>query len=309
MKKAKKPTKTSKKVSGIITGILRLLFILGVSFVILRPHLIQLSSSLMSELDLFDQTVGWIPRTFTLENFAVAWEHLEYPRHFLNSLTLTTSVSLMQLISCTIVAYGIARFEFRGSKIIFAMVIFTLVIPPQLIMIPLYLSFRFFNPLGIFDQGINLLNSYWPFALTSLTATGLKNGLFIYIMRQFFKNMPTDLEEAAYVDGAGVFKTFYRIMLPGAVPGLIIIFLFSFVWQWNDYFFITLYMGARGEFLTQALIGLSSSVVDHVSQVSGEYPSMIENTGVLLFITPLLILYLFMQRYFIESVERTGLVG
>ena len=298
-----------EKSVNFITGLLRLLFIFGVSFVIIRPHLIQLSSALMSELDLFDQTVGWIPRNFTLENFAVAWEHMEYPQRFLNSLSLTVAVSVMQLISCTIVAYGLARFDFRGSNIIFGLVIFTLVIPPQLIMIPLYLNFRFFNPLGLFGEGINLLNSYWPFALTSLTATGLKNGLFIYIMRQFFKNMPNDLEEAAYVDGAGVFKTFYRIMLPGAVPGLIIIFLFSFVWQWNDYFFITLYMGASGEFLTQALTGLSSSVADDVAQVSGEYPSMIENTGVLLFIAPLLFIYLFMQRYFIESVERTGLVG
>ena len=287
--------------NGIVI-ILRTLFILGVSFVILRPHLVQLSSAVMSELDLFDQTVGWIPRNFTLENFRVAWEHMEYPRHFLNSLTLAVLVSTMQLISCTIVAYGIARFDFRGANIIFALVIVTLVIPPQLIMIPLYLSFRNF-------LGMNLLQTYWPYVLTSLTATGLKNGLFIYIMRQFFKNMPTDLEEAAYVDGAGVFKTFYRIMLPGALPGLIIVFIFSFVWQWNDHFLIVLFMGARGAFLPQALSALADSVADHVTQVTGEYPSMIQNTGVLLFIMPLLILYLFLQRYFIESVERTGLVG
>ena len=303
--------KIKGRFSSFFVALLRLGFISGVSFIILHPLLTKLSSSLMQERDLFDQTVIWISRTPTLEHFFLAWEHMNYPVAFFNSFTLSFVVSILQLISCTLVGYGLARFEFKGSAVIFGLVIFTLVVPPQMIMIPLYLNFRFFNLFGILgEEGFNLLGSYWPYVLTSLTSTGLRNGLFIYIMRQFFKGMHRDLEEAAYVDGAGLFKTFMTIMLPGALPGLVIVFLFAFVWTWNDYFFMTLFIGGRGEFMTQALDGLALRALkgDH-NRLGGNYASLINNTGSLMFIAPLLFLYSIMQRYFIESVERTGLVG
>ena len=299
------------KSSRVIVTILRAAFIIGVAYIILQPLFAQLSSSFMIERDLYDQTVRWLPRNPTLENYINVWRLMNYPITFLNSFLLTAVVAILQVASCTIVGYGLGRFDYPGSRIVFAMAIFTLVVPPQMIMIPLYLNFRFFNIFGLLgEEGINLLNSSWPFILTSLTATGLRNGLFIYIMRQFFKGMPRSLEEAAYVDGAGVLKTFYKIMLPGALPGILVIFLFAFVWQWNDYFFMNLFMGSGGNFLTQALDGLALKAVDgDHNLLLSEYASIINNTGSLLFIAPLLIMYLFLQRYFIESVERTGIVG
>ena len=137
----------------------------------------------------------------------------------------------------------------------------TLIVPPQMIMIPLYLSFRYFDPLGLLPgNGINLLNSYWPFALTSATAMGMRNGLFIYIMRQYFRGMPAELEEAAYVDGAGALRTFFQVMLPSAVPVMVIVFLFSFVWQWNDDFYSTLFMARE------------AAAVEHNRDSSTAYP-------------------------------------
>ena len=156
------------------------------------------------------------------------------------------------------VGYGLARFRFPGSGLIFAMAIFTLIVPPQLVVVPMYLNFRFFNLAGLLGENtFNLIGTYWPFILMSLTATGFRNGLYIFIMRQFFRGLPRELEEAAYIDGAGMFRTFFRVMLPGSVPGLIVAFLFSFVWQWNDYLYVTTLM-ANQTFLPQALEGAAS---------------------------------------------------
>lgn len=305
-----------RKIKNLFVSILRALFIIGVSYVILFPLLIKISNSFKPVRELYDQTVKWIPRNLTFEHYLKVWQHMNYPKTFLNTFLLTLTVSLFQLASCTSVAYGLARFDFKAKNLIFALVIFTLVVPPQMILIPMYLNFRFLNPLGLFPApGINLVGTLWPFILTSLTAIGLKNGLFIYIMRQFFKGMPKELEEAAYIDGAGLFKTFYHVMLPSAVPGLVIVFLFAFVWQWNDYEFITLFMGG-GEFLPQALDGVTYKVILEKTGggaaselLGGQYSSLINNTGMIMVILPLLLLYAFMQKYFIESVERSGLVG
>ncbi|MFW6287952.1 MAG: carbohydrate ABC transporter permease [bacterium] len=304
------------KAKKILVSILRAILILGISYIILLPLMTKFSNSVMAVRDLYDQSVKWIPRNFTFEHYRMVWEHMRYPTAFFNTFSLTLLVSVLQLLSCTIVGYGLARFDFRGKNIIFGLVIFTLIVPPQMIMIPLYLNLRFFNLFGLLGEGgVNLIGGLWPFILTSITANGLRNGLFIYIMRQFFKGMPLELEEAAYIDGAGLFKTFTKIMLPGAVPGLIIVFLFAFVWQWNDYFFTTLFLGG-GNYLPMALEAVADEIIRAINGGGGatplegdQYMSILDNTGMLLVIAPLLLLYSFMQRYFIESVERSGIVG
>ncbi len=299
------------KGKSFVIGVLRAVFIIGVAYIILQPLLTKLSSSFMTISDMFDQTVKWLPRTFTLQHYKDAWGFMNYPIAFRNTFSLTLAVSILQLASCTLVGYGLGRFKFKGGKIIFAMVIFTLIVPPQMLMVPMYLNFRYFNIYGLLPPpGLNLLNSVWPFILISITGVGLRNGLFIYIMRQFFRGMPKDLEDAAYVDGAGLLRTFLTIMLPSAVPGLVIVFLFAFVWQWNDYFYTTLFMGGQGKFLTHALDNIAVKAVEgRTDLLRTHYSSLISNTGMILFILPLLILFALMQRYFIESIERTGIIG
>jgi len=207
------------------------------------------------------------------------------------------------------VGYGLARFKFPGNSLVFGLAIFTLIVPPQMISIPLYLNFRFFNFFGLSETPINLLNTYWPFALTSMTANGFRNGLHIFIMRQFFKGMPGDLEEAAYVDGAGPFRTFFSVMLPSAIPAMVIVFLFSFVWQWNDYF-LTMTFLRNSETLPIALQALperyfASADSNDVTQ----YSTILNNAGSLMLMAPLILLYAVAQRFFLESVSRTGIVG
>jgi multiple sugar transport system permease protein len=269
--------------------------------------------------DMYDQSVRWIPRSPTLRNFRLVWVHMKYVDAFWNSLKLASFTSVLQVGACTMVGYGLARFKFPGSNAVFAMAILTLMVPPQLIMVPMYLNFRFFDLFGLLGEGsLNLVGTYWPFALTSLTGTGFRNGLYIFIMRQFFRGLPRELEEAAYIDGAGLFTTFFRVMLPGSIPGLVVTFLFSFVWQWNDYLYVTNFMAGKN-FLPQALEGAARNVqiaIDEASALAStsgflddHFYSLINNAGMLLVILPLLILYILLQRYFVESIERTGIIG
>ncbi len=299
----------------IFWSIIRAFLIIGLCFIILYPLFTKFSISFMTAQDIFDVSVRFIPRNITFENYSIAYEWMNYPRVLFNTLSLVLTLSLFQLFSCTFVGYGFARYSFKGRELIFGLVILTLVVPPQLLMIPLFLNFRFFRLFGIFgESGINLLGTYWPFILTSLTAMGLRNGLYIYIMRQHFRGMPDTLEEAAYVDGAGPYRTFFKIMLPGAIPVLIVVFLFSFVWQWNDTFYLRLYLRDAEGFLSYALRTFPQTYLQDAGVGGGgvipqEYTAVLENAGMVLFILPLLLLFSSLQRYFIESVQRTGIVG
>ncbi len=296
------------------------LLVLGISFVIIYPLFVKLSTSVMHERDLYDLTVNFIPRTFTFANYETATTYMRYWESLRNSLILCLSASSLQILSCTLTAYGFARFEFPFKRVLFAFVMLVLVVPPQAIMIPLYLHNRFFDVLGIFTlttgSSINLIDSFWPFILMSGTANGLRAGLYIYMLRQYFRGSPKELEEAAYVDGANSFQTFYRIMLPGAVPMIVTVFLFSFVWQWTDTFYPSLFLNTL-RVLPTALSTLAATVAQAYSAdsfsglqyLSPGYTSILNNAGSMLVILPLAIMYIFLQRYFVEGIERSGITG
>jgi multiple sugar transport system permease protein len=178
-------------------------------------------------------------------------------------------------------------------------------------MVPLFLNFRYFNLFGLLpDPGLNLIGSFWPLVLMALTGTAKRSGLFVFITRNYFKGLSTSLEEAAYVDGAGHLKTFFTIMLPNATPIAMIVFLFSFVWHWNDLFYTDLFMQGRN-LLQIGLLRINSQFNYPWANkaVEGTYIQLVNNAGMLLYILPVLVLYAFLQRYFIESIEKTGLVG
>lgn len=290
----------------------RTVLILGICFVIVYPILSRISVAIMSSEDLYDASVVFIPRNVTMENFLAVTGFLDYYKAMLNTAWLSASTSVLQAIACALAGYSFARLPFRGRSFLFAIVIFTIVIPPQTIMVPTYLHYRFFDVFGIYglltgSKGFNLLGSYGPFFISSMLAMGIKNGLYIFLFRQFFRGLPKELEEVAYVDGAGVFKCLFRIILPNAVPVIATVLLFSFVWQWNDSYFVNLFM-PNANVLSVKLNMLPSFVRPEF--VGGfAQSSMYVNTAVLMAITPIFILYLFVQRYFVESVERSGLVG
>lgn len=302
--------------------VVRFVLIFGISFVIIYPILLKLSIAFKSMDDLYDSTVIWVPKSFTLDNFTLVFKAMNYPSVLLNTLLLSSAVMLLQTITCVLAGYGFARIKFRGSGLLFAAVIFTILVPTHTIMIPLYLHFKNFDLLGIIElikgKPANLINSYWPFIVSAALGMGVKTGLYVYIFRQFFKGIPREIEEAAYVDGAGYFATFRSVILPNAVPSMVTVMLFSFVWQWNDSFFTNMYlnepkvmssmMASSGYAIATFLSGGEQAATASYVQ-DPFFMSMMMNTSVLMAILPLIIMYMFVQRHFVESVERSGLVG
>lgn len=305
----RKHVNIQRKLNKAFIDLIRYGLLIGISFTILFPLLTKIPSALMTTTDLLDPTVRWVPRFFTLENFRIAFEHMEYPRSFLITVGVSFLIAFLQLICCTLAGYGLARFKFPGNNFLFGLVLFTLLVPPQTILVPQYLNFRFFDLMGLIpDGGWNLVGTYWPIILMAATGIGLRGGLLIFIARQTFRGMSRSLQEAAYLDGAGPFRTFYSVMLPNAVSALVIIFIFSYVWQWNEYYFSSLLLEGT-DMLAIRLERLQNAIGLAHGGIPFEQQTLILNAGMFLFIFPLLVLYGFLQRFFLESVERTNIIS
>jgi multiple sugar transport system permease protein len=304
-------------------SIFRLVLIIGIGFIIIRPILMQISVAFKSPEDIYNPTIYLVPVHFTMENVKYAMDILNYWPLLQNTLLFVIVTTIVSAASCALAGYGFARFKFPGSNVLFALVVLTILIPASTLMVPMYLHFRNFDVLGLVTlftgkEGVNLLNTYWPSIITSALGVGLKSGLYIYIFRQFFRGLPKEIEEAALIDGAGGIRTFLTIMLPNAIPPIITVMLFAFVWQYNDTFYASLFM-SNSELMANAVAALPANVNKFLPELLGlvgtearadpNHVAMIVDTGILMAIAPLIIMYLFVQRYFVESVERTGVVG
>lgn len=309
------PARAANGVWKVVRGVI----IIGICFIILQPLFVKLSAAVMSESDLYDSSVKYIPKNFTLDNFKMAIKGMNLKVTMVRTFLLSGGVSVLQLMACLLTAYGFARFRFPGRKLLFGCILFTMIVPPQIIMLPMFMFYRFFDFLGIpsavTGSSVNLINTAWPYVIQAITCTGFKNGLYIYMLRQFFKGMPRELDEAAFVDGCGKLRTFIQIMLPSAVPMMITVFLFGFVWQWTDNFYASLYLPTT-KVMATSLGSLAASVYSQYESFGGSmnfispgFASMMNNTGVIITILPLIVLYLICQRHFIEGIERSGIVG
>ena len=297
----------------------RILMMFGLCFLILQPILNKISVSFMAEEDLYNAMVINIPEHFTAENYQLAAQFMGYAEALKNTFLISLTIAILQVSMCTLVGYGFARFNFPFKKFWFACVILIIVVPPQTIATPLHLHFRFFDVFGIIEaikgEALNLRGSVLPYYLMSAGCMGLKNGLYIYLLRQFFRNQPIELEEAAYVDGCGTLRTFFKIMLPDAKPILTSCFLFAFVWQWTDGFYSKMFLGNTSLLSIQLsriapmLNAYIQTQLQNQAGASVAYTSCITATGTLMVIVPLLVLYLFAQKGFVESLANTGIKG
>ncbi|MBQ6257962.1 MAG: carbohydrate ABC transporter permease [Clostridia bacterium] len=296
----------------------RALLLFGLCFMIIQPLLIRFSTSLMVESDLYDSTIVLLPRNVTLDNYRIVGDLTNLPKSLINTLWTSLLVSLCQVVACTLVGYGFARYSFPLKKFWFACVLLLIIIPPQTMQTSLYTYFAQFDILGLIKlftgKGLNLRGSVMPYALMSATCMGLKDGLYIYMLRQYFKGIPKSLEEAAYVDGCNTMHTFVKIMLPDAMPTILSCFLFSFVWQWTDLFYTRNFLttSTRPLFSTEL-----STIVSRMSRYFSNDASkpiivpvgrqqQLISIGVLVCCIPLVILYCFTQRTFVESLAMTG---
>lgn len=292
--------KVKKYAFKYTVSLVRWIFIIGMCFVVLYPLFKQVALSVMDAEDLYDATVNYLPKHFTMDNYKQAWNKLGGMETFMNSVLLTVGSSLLIVISSTLVGYGLARFKFKLNGLIFGIVILALVVPSDLFFTPRYMMF----------SQMNLIDTPVPILCFAATSTGLKCSLYIFLMRQFFKGQPHELEEAAYVDGAGPMKTFVKIMLPGAVSMMVTVFLFSFVWQWLDSSYTSIFM-RDVDLISTKYTGLNYLWAQSAtSGASNELTvDLMKNAGIIIIIAPLIVLYAFTQKFFVESISRSGLVG
>lgn len=294
----------------------RALLLFGLCFMIIQPMLLRFSTGFMEEQDLYDSTVVLVPRHVTLDNYRIVGELTGMPKSMLNTLWISLLMSVLQVMSCTLVAYGFGRYEFPLKKFWFACVVILIIVPPSTIQTALYMNFANFDIFGIFKattgKAINLRTSILPYVLMCMTCMGLKDGLYIYMLRQYFKQVPDSLEEAARVDGCSTMRTFTQIMLPDAMPTIASCFLFSFVWQWTDLFYARNFLTPYQVYAVQL-----SSIVTRMSRyfsadatkaviVPNARQQQLISIGVLICCIPLIILYCFTQKLFVQSLAMTG---
>ena len=302
------------------------MFLIGLGFMILQPMIMRVVVSFMAESDLYDSSITLLPRHLTLENYEVCMSPviMNYWEALFNSTWISFTLAILQVAACAFVGYGFARFNFRGKSVLFAILIFTIIVPIQTYMIPLYVGFRNFDFFGIgslvnlftgMPMTVSLLNTNIPFYLMAGLGAGIRSGLYIFMLRQFFVGMPRELDEAASIDGCGPLQVFTKVMIPNAVPMMVTIVVFSLVWYWNDYYLSSMFFDELPP-LSQKLAEVAdaaSLMAGLPSSVSVEEFSVIKEgvlaCGCLLTILPPLVLYIFAQRYFTEGLERSGIVG
>jgi len=283
-------------------GVYFLLTLIG--FVYLYPLFYMVTYSFMNTEDLINPLITYIPSGLFWDNFERAASVMDYINTLWKTVLASFVPAVVQTVSAAVIGYGFARFRIPGKSILFALVLATFIIPPQITMIPQFLMFK--------DLG--LIGSLFSYVFPAALGQGLKSGLFILIFYQFFRSIPKALEEAAQIDGAGAYRIFAFICVPMAVPAIIISFLFSMVWYWNETLLAALYLGKELTTLPLELQNFAVTYqkmfpVDPNAQTGRSLNEAINMAGTFMNIIPLLIVYFLMQRWFVESIERSGITG
>ena len=325
----------------VVIKIFRFIFLLGIAYIVLFPFFSKIAGSFMAPEDFIDVTVRLVPKNFTLDIYKAIWTDLDYLEALINTTLISLLLALLQTFTCCVIAYGLAKYKFKGNGLIFMLVMVTMIIPHKTLQSSMSMNFTYFDianilstlsggtivdidffglfqftldsPLSVLnlpENSINLKNTIWPFTILSVTGLAFKNGLYIFMLRQFFRGIPDSLEESAYIDGSGDFRTFLQIILPMSVPMMITVFLFSFCWQWTDTFYTSMFFTNMKEapMMLSQIIGIPKSLdTEYAGQML--YETAIRNTCGIMIIAPLVVLYVFLQRYLVEGIERSGLTA
>ena len=319
--------------TGLVYSLFRYALLISIGFIIIYPLLYMIVTSVMAPEAFNNSTRVWIPTNFNIkDNYAKTLEALDYVAGLWNTFRLEVVSALIEVVVCAVIGYGFARFDFKGKKIFTAILFLSILVPDMMVLIPRMVNYAnldfMFIGRGIeaavhglgklfgadwsaFDITPKIVNTGWTLWLPSLLGVGLRSGVLIYIYIQFFSGLPRELEEAAWVDGAGPFKTFLRIAVPSSSVVFITVLVFSLIWHWNDSLLSGMYLTSDLP-LASALSGIEAYMVQKWGiylRAGTPQGASILMASCILFITPMLIFYMFIQRGFIESIDRVGITG
>ena len=309
--------KLKKQSVNIVASVARYLILIAFAYILFYPFLFMGINSFKTTADWLDPTVQWVPKNLTFHNVKIAVIAMDYLRSVGSTLINEVAAALISFFTCAVVGYGLARFDFRGKKILIGLMILCILIPDPMIMVASYDNFRHLDFLGILgliskiagrELRPSVVNTPLVFWLTSFFSVGLKNGLFIYIYMQFFKGLPKELEEAAWMDGAGPWKTFLRIVLPSSGAAAITVLVFSVVWYWNDYYQAQIYLSENFP-VSVMLANFKSNLTSEITKLFTFSLGSLIIAACFISILPLLLYFLIMQRRFTQSIATCGIVG
>ena len=293
--------KTKNIITAFVIGIFRTLFLIAICYIILKPFISIILSGFMSPDDLRDIRVEKIPLNWSWYYWKHAWSALGFSSFF-NSLISTVGNMLLQVFTSVFVGYGLSRFKFRGRNILMAFVVIMMIVPFQVYSISEYLMFRNFLGLG------SLINTPYALYILSFGCMGLKHGLYIYVVMSCFNSLPKELEQAAYIDGAGIWRTFISVMLPNARNVIVTIILLSFSWMWTDTKFTS---HLNNSINTLPARVTSSYMTIHSTQSSKDIlgTTIAQGAAVVIIIIPLVIMFVVCQKSFVKSISHSGLAN
>ena len=303
-----KLSNSSGKLAAALGKIFLYLMMILITYIFLYPFIYLLVTSVMTNDDLNNFTVEWIPRSLNFKNYTMAAEFMKFFNSLKNSLFSTVLTTLGQLISCSMAGYGLARYKFPGKKLVFMIVILALIIPTQTIIIPQYLLYGKFG----------WLNTFIPITVPAFFGYGFKGALYIYIFRQFYLGLPKELEEAARVDGCGFLRTYVRIIFPTAKTAYIVVLVLALVWNWGNYFEPSMYLGRTDMYtLPMSLNNITEALTVSMESLSANFGVDADNpinnavlcAGAVMVIAPLAAMFAVLQKEFIQGIENSGLTG
>lgn len=300
----------SAQKQGVITQGLIYLLLISIGFIYLYPLLHMFSTSIMSLADLLDSSVRWIPTSFYTKNYRDAIMVMDYWDSLMKNLVIALGPAILQTVICSLTAYGFARFKFRGKKLLMVILILTFVIPPQILMMPTYLLYS--------DMG--LVGSLNALLLPALFGQGIQSAIMILIFYQFYAPIPDSLLEAAQIDGASQLRIYWSIGVRSALPAIIVVFIFSFVFYWNETYLTAMYLGnnagvAFGTDWTTLLLELNrfqqsyEALYPAAANSGNRLNEAIRFAGTILAILPLIFLSGILQKYLVESIDSSGITG
>ena len=290
---------------GLLFTIGKYVLLIVMSFAFLYPFIYILLKSIQTPSDVLNPTVGLLPTKLYFNNYAKAFRTLGFWKALGQSTFYAIIPAALQVVATGLTGYGLAKYKFFGKKLMFAIIIASFIIPPQILMIPTYIMY---SKLGI-------LGSVFTFAIPAFFAQGIKNSIFILLFYQSFSMLPKELDEAAKIDGAGHFKIFFKVAIPLSIPIIIVVFIFSFVWYWNETYLTSLYI-PNASTLPMQLSRFAASfrtIYQAAGQSASAYSDQLNEAiymaGILITIIPLLIVYFILQRWFVKGIDQTGMGG
>ena len=280
--------KEKRAVKAVIYHIL----VFAVGLVMIYPLIWMVMSSFKPTNTIFQTAGSLIPETFTFENYINGWKgfaKVTFATFFKNSLFISVVATIGTVISSAIVAYGFARFKFKGKKLLFSAMLLSMMLPAQVLMIPQYLWY----------QKLNWVGSYMPLIVPYFFAI---QGFFVYLISNFISGIPRDLDEAAKIDGCSYVSIFTKIILPLIKPALVTAGIFSFMWRWDDFLSALLYINESAKYPVSLALKL---FCDPGS--SSDYGAMFAMAT--LSVLPIMLIFIFLQKYIVEGISTSGLKG